>query len=142
MKKRLWLGLSTVLAVLVGCGDDTDTDTEPVAEYGMPMAHYDLSGRVLQDGTETGIEGMEVDFHGEEATTAADGSWSLSADTWSCDTACSITARDVDGDTHGAWQEATVDFTPTQVEEGDGGWDEGTWEASVDIEVIEDLAGS
>lgn len=109
----------------------------PVAEYGMPHATFDLDGTVLGAGTDSGVEGLTVSFDGNEATTGADGTWTMTeVSAFPCGDNCSLTVTDTDGDDNGAYDEEQVTFAASQVEEGDGSWDEGRWEATgITVEV-------
>jgi putative lipoprotein (rSAM/lipoprotein system) len=107
----------------------------PIAEYGMPHASFDLSGTVVDDQTEAPVPAIEVDFDGTTTTSAADGGWTLQVESgFACGPECTISARDVDGEDNGAYDEAQQPFTATQTAEGDGDWDDGAWEAH-DIQI-------
>lgn len=137
MRRRLVHRLSLVLGStlgLTGCPFALEYGA-PVPEYGAPQADYQLDGTVTDGGTGDPIQGIQVDFQGAAATSGPDGSWSLDTTAWPCDPGCEVTATDVDGEDHGAYTTATVPFTPTQVEPGDGSWDEGTYSATVDVEL-------
>jgi putative lipoprotein (rSAM/lipoprotein system) len=122
---------------IVGCR------TLAAPEYGMPHADFDLDGKVMRAGTTTGIPGIEVSFAGATAIADASGDWAISVDgVFTCASDCQLTARDLDGDANGSYEDKSVEFSATQVTDGSGTWYDGEWEAH-DINVeMEPTEGS
>lgn len=91
----------------------------------------------MRAGTTNGIPGIEVSFAGTTAMSDAEGEWSISVDgVFTCASDCQLTARDLDGDTNGSYQDKTVEFSATQVQDGSGSWYDGQWEAhDIDVEM-------
>ena len=128
--QRVSVLLGTALSV-TGCDRPINTPDygAPVVEYGTPQAHFEIDGTVVDNETQDPIVGIEVTFEEETAITDDQGKWSISADVFPCDPDCSVTAVDVDGEENGEYEEAVQEFSPSETAEGDGEWDEGTWEA-------------
>lgn len=127
MKRRLLRRLSVLFGWMLGLGGCRDL---VAPEYGVPSADFDLDGKVVEVGTTNGIPGIEIQFDGFSVTSDVNGDWSLSADgAFACSQNCSLTARDVDGELNGSYEEATTSFTPTQISDGSGTWYNGEWQA-------------
>ena len=125
LRERLLRHASLLLGSTLGLGCN-----EPVMEYGMPHASFELDGTAVDDQTGEPIPGIEVAFDGHTTTTGAVGTWSLSVESaFACGPDCTISARDIDGADNGGFAETTAEFTATQTEQGDDSWDAGTWEA-------------
>ena len=130
MRRRVLRKVSLVLGSALGVAG-----CPFAAEYGMPHADFDLDGKVVESGTDTPIQGVQVDFDGFTATTDGSGDWAISAEgAFACGPPCQVMATDVDGDANGSFEEVTTDFVAEKVTEGSGSWYEGEWEAH-DIEI-------
>jgi len=111
------------------------------AEYGMPHAHYVVSGSVADEhgdpieGIELTLDPTSVNYSTQTTTSEVDGSWTITTQGHFCHPDCTIEAEDVDGVAHGGlFETAFVPITLEQTDPGSGVWDEGTWEAhDVDI---------
>lgn len=133
-----------------GLGTSTSTGVGGgmTAEYGMPMAHFVVSGTVVAEDGGDPIEGIEVGLDEAYDTTTSDqnGEFSLSVDSYAfCSTdPCStgLTATDVDGPAQGGdFATTVVSVALDQTDPGGGTWDDGTWEAH-DVEVAMPAAGA
>jgi putative lipoprotein (rSAM/lipoprotein system) len=175
MDTRWYKLASAVLGALIGsaCGDDVETNngggagsgatagtggtgltagtggTGLAAEYGMPMAHYEISGTVVAENGGQPIQGIEVtlDETMDTVSTDANGDFTISADSFAfcsadpCD--ANLTATDVDGAAGGGEFETTnVAISMQQTEPGSGTWDDGTYEAQdVDVSMADAASG-
>lgn len=83
---------------------DTDWETGPEDVW------YQLSGKVVAEGTGEAIPDIQVAYGDEVDRTDADGAFELTGD-GACDP-CILTASDVDGADNGEWAEAEVEVEP------------------------------
>jgi putative lipoprotein (rSAM/lipoprotein system) len=129
MRRSLLRGVSLALGTalsMLGC----NMGSEQTVEYGMPHADYDLSGVVVDATNGTPIVGVQVELMEQTATTDAEGKWSIKGEIgMGCRDACTAVAKDVDGEANGAFQDASKDFSPTKVAEGEG-WYHGKFDAA------------
>jgi putative lipoprotein (rSAM/lipoprotein system) len=129
--ERFELWLMRVLGSLLGLAVMGCAGGAPaygaIPTYGMPTASYKVGGMVTDAATGLPIQGIQVTFQGGTATTAADGTFSLTWTGFYC-TACPVTAADVDGAQHGAYGPATVPLNLAQTGPGDGKWFYGNFE--------------
>lgn len=115
----------------------------PPAEYGTPHAEYRIIGTV-KDSKGKPIPGIEVlaalwrvDGEYQEqgpitrAETAADGTFSASMNDWPGFNVAKLTLNDIDGaENGGSFKSGEASASFTQTAEGDGHWDEGSFEAN------------
>ncbi len=144
MRRRMLRRISVALGWILGI---TSCDGA-VALYGapVPLADFELDGKVVEAGTTTGIPGIEVQFFGTTVEADANGEWALSVErALSCRSDCGLIARDVDGAANGTYSETSVEFSATQTESGDGDMDDGEWEAhdiTIEMEPTSGSSGS
>lgn len=119
--------------VKVSLDDDT-----VVAEYGTPVVEFSVKGRVV-DAEANPIPNIEVSYHEwyEPIRTLDDGSFELNAELigFEMETA-TLNFTDTDGEENGGeFETQSVDVPLTQVDPGDGHWDNGDYYAS-DVEIV------
>jgi len=117
-----------------GC-DPTCPIDAPVAEYGVPHAEYKIMGTV-KDSNGNPIPGIRISCEklwADDTSSEEDGSFLYQGDGFPEKTVRLI-FEDVDGDENGGlFKTKEVDVEPSQVKEGQGNWDQGTFEGSVDV---------
>jgi putative lipoprotein (rSAM/lipoprotein system) len=144
MRRRVLRRLSVILGWVLGI---TSCDgATPVYGAPVPLADFELDGKVVEAGTTLGIPGIEVQFFGTTVEADANGEWALSVDgTFFCRSECALHVRDVDGAANGAFAETSVEFSATQTGAGDGEMYEGEWEAhdiTIEMEPTSGSSGS
>ena len=135
--KNIFKTLGAAILSLLGFNscDIIGNIVAPVCEYGCPHADYKIIGTV-KDADGNPIPGIQVkseNFWGDEIKTAEDGSYSVVSGGFPTDT-IPLTFEDVDGEENGGkfkTKEAEVKLKHTQT--GDGKWDNGTYEGSLDV---------
>ena len=94
---------------------DADADTDSDTDYGVPSIRYLLSGSVTNAATGDPVQGIELEFQGFTTSSTKEGVWSFDAhDVDYCGDACTLDARDVDGDDNGVFEDTQVALDPTQ----------------------------
>ncbi len=126
---------SKIICVVVGAVLGAAACGEDAVEYGMPQARYKIDGQVVAAVGSQPVQGIQIGLGGETVITDASGNFSLDVQTFPCNDQCQLEVKDIDGaDNGGEFQDKNVAINPTKTAEGDGDWDEGTFEQS-DIEV-------
>jgi putative lipoprotein (rSAM/lipoprotein system) len=98
-----------------------------VVEYGMPYAHYAISGSVV-DGDGEPVQGIQIAFDDIMTQTDASGKWSIDSET-SFVEEFTLQVRDVDGENNGSFKDDQVELNLVQTEPEDG-WFQGKFEQS------------
>lgn len=94
---------------------------------------FDVSafGSVVEEGTDIGIEGIEI-VYDRKATTYTDenGDWILEEERFIHCNVCELTAADVDYQNNGYYSMTTIELELTRLEEGDGEYYLGVFQAA------------
>lgn len=113
-------------------GVDVNMELEPLCEYGVPHATFEVKGKVT-DSEGNPLNGIEVYADGmydpAKAYTDEDGEFALVQDGWFPSDQVELCFDDVDGEDNGGDFGKQKKVIPlVHVEEGEG-WDEGKYEA-------------
>ena len=113
-------------------------------EYGSPYASYEVKGKVTDQQGEP-IQGIQVTcdaLYMEPVFTESDGSYALYGDGFPREK-IQVTFEDVDGEENGGLFAArSVSAETRQVQDGEGNWDFGVYEAEVNAELSLDQTQS
>ena len=114
-----------------GCGP-----LDPPAEYGCPYMEYTVQGKVT-DETNNPIKNIEVsgNEYGEPIRTDAEGNFTYSGSGLPAKAATLKFVDDDGTDNGGIHTTVTKEIPLTQINSGDGDWDEGDFEAK-DVLVV------
>jgi putative lipoprotein (rSAM/lipoprotein system) len=136
----LLLGIAGLFA---GCDEINNSD--PVVEYGMPSADYEISGTVTDQQTSKPIKHIQVvrpfqqvSEYGDTVYTDNKGYYRFAYSDYPQNTV-KIQFEDIDGEENGGMfltTEQTVDITEAdRVEKGNGHWYKGKFVKNLDIEL-------
>ena len=107
----------------------------PVCEYGCPHAEFKIIGTV-KDEAGNPIPGIQVKSEtiwSDDIKTAEDGSYSIASEGFPSDT-IQLIFEDVDGEENGGkFKTLEAEAKLKQTQTGDGNWDDGTYEGSLDV---------
>ena len=100
--------------------------TYTACAYGMPQGHYIVDGTVVDAVPGDPVDGVQVSLPDPATITDADGHWAFDYEGDS--QPVEVSGTDIDGDTNGAYDPATVPLSLEQTAEGKDSFDNGTWE--------------
>lgn len=127
--------LIILFLTLLGFGTACDREREVRVEYGTPHIHFQTQGKVI-DQAGNPIPGIRVESNGAQVSTASNGNYDISGDSWPGGTALRFT--DIDGADHGgefAEKELTVEFSEAdRIADGDNFWNKGAY-AKTDVDI-------
>ena len=107
----------------------------PVCEYGCPHAEFKIIGTV-KDEAGNPIPGIQVkseNIWSDDIKTAEDGSYSIASEGFPSET-IQLIFEDVDGEENGGkFKTLEAEAKLKQTQTGDGNWDDGTYEGSLDV---------
>ena len=144
MKVRFNRWYHAVMAALLAMLGYESCESEGLCEYGTPISDYIVKGVVTDEAGKTilGIKTKFVhDLYDGEKTAMTDGSgnYVIQAKSYPDLYKCQLIVEDIDGEANGGeFLSDTLDLStkkPVQVKKGDGGWNEGTYELSQDIQL-------
>lgn len=143
--KDLIVRISAWLLCLIGFGSSVACSTGMVTEeYGSPYASYEVKGKVTDQQGEP-IPGIQVAcdaMYVEPVYTESDGSYALNGGGFPREK-IQVSFEDVDGEENGGLFAArSVSVETHQVQDGEGNWDFGVYEAEVNAELSLDQTQS
>ena len=107
----------------------------PVCEYGCPHAEFKIIGTV-KDEAGNPIPGIQIKSENiwtDDTKTAQDGSYSIASEGFPSET-IQLIFEDVDGEENGGkFKTLEAEAKLKQTQTGDGNWDDGTYEGSLDV---------
>jgi putative lipoprotein (rSAM/lipoprotein system) len=121
---------NSILIFLLGvlgysCDKDNGSDN-PVCLYGVPYAKYTVQGKVTSEANSQPIPGIKVGMGAASASTANDGSYSITIDKAEVENPVySIAFEDVDGAANGEFTSSnlTADFKNAAFTPGGNAWE-------------------
>ena len=136
--KDLIVRVSAWLLCLIGFGGAVACSQGMVAdEYGSPYASYEVKGKVTDQQGEP-IQGIKVicdAIYRQPVYTGSDGSYELYGNGFPREK-IQVSFEDVDGEENGgAFAGKTVVAETVHLQEGDGNWDFGVYEAEANAEL-------
>ena len=136
--KDLTVRISAWLLCLIGFGGTVACSPGMVAdEYGSPYASYEVKGKVTDQQGEP-IPGIQVTCDAismEPAYTDTDGAFHMSGDGFPREKV-EVEFKDVDGEENGGvFAGKTIAAQAVHVQDGDGNWDFGLYEAVANAEL-------
>ena len=136
--KDLIVRISAWLLCLIGFGSSVACSPGMVAdEYGSPYASYEVKGKVTDQQGEP-IQGIQVTcdaMYIQPVYTESDGSYALHGDGFPREK-IQVSFEDVDGEENGGlFASRSVSAETHQVQDGDGNWDFGVYEAEANAEL-------
>ena len=143
--KDLVVRISAWLLCLIGFGSSVACSPGMMTEeYGSPYASYEVKGKVTDQQGEP-IPGIQVTcdaMYIEPVYTESDGSYALNGDGFPQEK-IQVSFEDVDGEENGGLFAArSVSSETHQVQDGEGNWDFGVYEAEVNAELSLDQTQS
>jgi hypothetical protein len=144
---KAYYKLITILfgALGLACSKSVDNTVEyaPLPEYGVPVAHYRISGVVKRADTGAPLNGIGLFFKAVHTQSNQAGLWSIGAEGLGCGydafPPCSLEVVDTDGPDGGSFQSTWVVLNLIQTEPGDGVFDLGKFEQhDLEIELVEE----
>lgn len=111
----------------------------PTQEYGTPHALYKVHGTISSKTTGAAVSGIEVTMQGDSTLTDNLGNYALEVYDFPEDKTYIVSAKDVDGTTNGSFadKDTLVEFKETELSGGDGDWDSGEVDKTVNIKIEE-----
>ena len=127
------LFIAFILSIL---GFGTSCEKDQPLEYGVPLAKFKVKGTVTNQAN-TPVEGIRVAMFPDSTLTDVSGNYEVMVYDSPHDQNFNINFKDIDGATNGSYiqKDTIVEFKKTQLQGGDGAWDEGQVEKTVDIKL-------
>jgi len=127
----------SLLGLGAACGIASCEYGPPPVEYGVPHASFIVNGTVesMEDGQK--IPDIKVIMGYDTGYTDTDGKFRVMQDEFPEDQTFLLEFRDIDGTSHGEFQEldTVVDFTDPQFTGGTGSWDQGSTEKELNVKL-------
>ena len=136
-KKNIFKAIGAAILSLLGFNscDIIGNIVAPVCEYGCPHAEFKVVGTV-KDADGNPIPGIQVKsdvIWTDDLKTAQDGSYAIEGEGFPTET-LQLTFEDVDGEENGGkFKTLEAEATLKQTQTGDGKWDNGSYEGSLDV---------
>ena len=123
------------IGVITSCDDENNV--EPL--YGTPSADFIINGSVKSTSAQLPIENIQVIMRNDTIYTNANGDFTINNNSTPQDTVYTIKLNDIDGSTHGSFQnkEMTVIFSGNNFAGGDGNWYHGKVEKDIEVSLDE-----
>jgi len=136
-KKNIFKAIGAAILSLLGFNscDLIGNIVAPVCEYGCPHAEFKVVGTV-KDADGNPIPGIQVKsdvIWTDDLKTAQDGSYAIEGEGFPTET-LQLTFEDVDGEENGGkFKTLEAEAKLKQTQTGDGKWDDGSYEGSLDV---------